>query len=166
MVTTGMRPACNPAMRALVALVLLGGCFGGASGGSGVGATRPAVMPLLSELPGDPNKRDAVLDQSATAAGPEQRQGMTPKARKVETAAATAAAILGGIFSKTSSVTLGTATVIDATDLVAPQPAPRVKHPSPPQNGDGKEGDARPEAPAPDDPGSSNADLIPWIKLK
>jgi hypothetical protein len=128
-------------------------------------------MPLLSELPGDPNKRDAVLDQSATAAGPEQRQGMTPKQRKVETAAATAAAILGGIFSKTSSVTLGTATVIDATDLVAPQPAPRVKHPSPSEKGDGKadgakEGDARPEAPAPDDPGSSNADLIPWIKLK
>lgn len=153
-------------MRALVALVLLGGCFGGGSG-SGVGATRPAVMPLLSELPTDPTKRDAVLDQAATVAGPEQRQGMTPKERKAETAAATAAAILGGIFSKTSSVTLGTATVIDATELVAPQPAPRVKRPSPQKREGSKPDDgARPDEPPADDPGPSNADLIPWIKLK
>jgi hypothetical protein len=174
--TAGTRTAGASTMRALVALVLLGGglggCLGGGSG-SGVGATRPAVMPLLSELPTDPNKRDAVLDQSATAAGPEQRQGMTRKERKAETAAATAAAILGGIFSKTSSVTLGTATVIDATDLIAPQPAPRVKRPSPrtrdaarPEDAGTPDDASKPDEPPADDPGPSNADLIPWIKLK
>lgn len=162
-------------MRALVALVLLGACVGGGSGGSGSGAigpTRPAVMPLLSELPTDPEKRNAILDQSAQTAGPEQRKGMTVKERKAETAAATAAAILGSIFSKTSSVTLGTATVIEENALVAPQAAPH-KQPStaskgkpgakPEANGDEA---AKPEAPPADDPGPSNADLIPWIKLK
>ena len=161
-------------MRALVALVLLGGCVGGGSGGAGpaaVGSTRPAVMPMLSELPTDPEKRNAILEQSAQTAGPEQRKGMTTKERKVETAAATAAAILGGIFSKTSSVTLGTATLVDENQLVAPQPGPR-KRPS--TGKDGKSGAApeangeegpRPDVPA-DDPGTSNADLIPWIKLK
>ena len=161
-------------MRALIALVLLGACVGGGGSGAGsgaVGSTRPAVMPMLSELPTDPEKRNAILEQSAQTAGPEQRKGMTTKERKAETAAATAAAILGSIFSKTSSVTLGTATMIDESALVAPQPAPR-KRPS--TGKEGKPGAApeangdeapRPDVPA-DDPGTSNADLIPWIKLK
>jgi hypothetical protein len=160
-------------MRALVALVLLGGCVGGGGSGTGsgaVGSTRPAVMPMLSELPTDPEKRNAILEQSAQAAGPEQRKGMTHKERKAETAAATAAAILGGIFSKTSSVTLGTATMVDENQLVAPQPGPRKRGatgkdagPSAAPEGSGDEA-GKPD-PA-DDPGTSNADLIPWIKLK
>src|SRR5439155_19858605 len=100
-----------------------GGCGGTASGA--IGPTRPAVMPMLSELPTDAEKRDAILDQSAQTAGPEQRQGMTVKERKAETAAATAAAILGSIFSKTSSVTVGTATVLEENAVIAPQAAPR-----------------------------------------
>ena len=162
-------------MRALVALVLLGGCVGGGSSGAGPGAagsTRPAVMPMLSELPTDPEKRNAILEQSAQTAGPEQRKGMTTKERKAETAAATAAAILGSIFSKTSSVTLGTATLVDENQLVAPQPGPGPRK----RGATGKDGTpgAAPEGsgepagkPDPaDDPGTSNADLIPWIKLK
>ena len=159
-------------MRALVALVLLGACVGGGGSGAGsgaVGSTRPAVMPMLSELPTDPEKRNAILEQSAQTAGPEQRKGMTTKERKAETAAATAAAILGSMFSTTSSVTLGTATLVDENQLIAPQPGPRkpgatakdgTPGATPEPNGDeaGK--------PAPDDPGTSNADLIPWIKLK
>ena len=161
-------------MRALVALVLLGGCVGG-GGGSGagpgaVGSTRPAVMPMLSELPTDPEKRNAILEQSAQSAGPEQRKGMTTKERKAETAAATAAAILGGIFSKTSSVTLGTATLVDENQLVAPQPGPRKRGATGRDGtpGAAPEGSGDPAAkPDPaDDPGTSNADLIPWIKLK
>ena len=165
-------------MRALVALVLLGGCVGGGGSGAGsgaVGSTRPAVMPFLSELPTDPEKRNAILEQSSQTAGPEQRKGMTTKERKAETAAATAAAILGSIFSKTSTTTLGTATLIDENQLVAPQPEPRkrgatAKDARPgaaPEGGSDEAG--KPDAGKPDpadDPGTSNADLIPWIKLK
>ena len=143
-------------MRAVLALVLLGGCFSAGSS-AGSGSTRPGVMPMLSELPGDATKRDAILDSSNTVAGPEQRKGMTVKERKAETAAATAAAIIGGMFSKTQNVTLGTASVFDEGALL-PLPVP----PPPPESTD-KPGDpARP--PASTD--TSNTDLIPWIKLR
>jgi hypothetical protein len=159
-VTSGTMSACVPVMRTLLALVLLGGCVGGGSGGSG---GRPAVMPLLSELPGDPVKRDAVLDSASVTAGPEHRKGMTSKERKAETAAATAAAILGNMFSSTSSVTIGTASEFDEQKLLAPHTLAPLQTPAPAS-------DAGTPEPAPihdgDDRGSSNADLIPWIKLK
>jgi hypothetical protein len=146
-------------MRSVLAVVLLSGCFsaGCFSAGSmtGSGSTRPAMMPMLSELPSDPAKRDAILDSSVTVAGPEQRQGMTVKERKAETAAATAAAIIGSLFSKTQNVTIGTATVFDESALV-PLPAP-----PPPAGSD------HPDDPADPPPaGESNKDLIPWLKLK
>jgi hypothetical protein len=109
-------------MRPILAVFLLAGCFSTGSG-TGSGSMRPAVMPMLSELPSDPAKRSAILDSSTTVAGPEQRQGMTVKERKAETAAATAAAILGSLFSKTENVTLGTATLFDESAL-APLPVP------------------------------------------
>ncbi len=139
-------------MRAVLALVLLGGCFSAGSS-TGSGATRPGVMPMLSELPADPVKRDAILDSSNTVAGPEQRKGMTVKERKAETAASTAAAIIGGMFSKTQNVTIGTATVFDEGAL-APLPAP----------GSTDKPDDPAKPPAPID--TSNTDLVPWIKLR
>lgn len=148
-------------MRALVVVVLLGGCMGvgpagGGSGGRpGTSGVRPGVMPMLSELPVDSTRRNAVLDSSAVTAGPEQRSGLTAKEQKAETAAATAAAVLGELFSHTKSVTLGGATTFDPGPPVAPRaPAPDGSAAQPPTPG------------SPDDPGPSNADLIPWIKLK
>jgi hypothetical protein len=139
-------------------------------------------MPMLSELPSDSTKRDAVLDSASTTAGPEQRQGMTTKERKAETAAATAAAILGGLFSKTKSVTIGAASQFDDSELTAPKMVP-LPQPAPTRNPDGKnpngnnsngqktdgqntDGAAKPDAPPASDPGPSNEDLVPWIKLK
>ncbi|HEY0986915.1 MAG TPA: hypothetical protein VGD80_07680 [Kofleriaceae bacterium] len=151
-------------MRALLALVLLGGCFGSGSGG---GAVRPGVMPLLSELPGDASKRDAVLDQAAATAGPEHRKGMTSKERKAETAAATAAAILGNIFSKTKSVTIGTASQFDENRIIAPEAVPTVLPTDKTGEAARADGEARPDAPPPTAPNApSNNDLIPWIRLK
>jgi hypothetical protein len=143
-------------MRTVLALVLLGGCFSAGST-TGSGSSRPGVMPMLSELPSDPAKRDAILDSSSTVAGPEQRKGMTVKERKAETAASTAAAIIGSMFSKTQNVTLGTATSFDEAALAPLPVAP--PHPA----ATDKPGDAaNPQAPA--DP--ANKDLIPWIKLR
>jgi hypothetical protein len=114
---------------------------------------------MLSELPGDSTKRDAVLESAGTTATPEHRQGMTSKEQKAETAAATAAAILGELFSKTKSVTIGTASQLGD----APHAVLQLHPPSPEQAG----GSASPGAPPQDDdPGTSNADLIPWIKVK
>lgn len=139
-------------MRTVLALVLLSGCLSAGSA-AGTGATRPGVMPMLSELPSDPARRDAILDSSNAVAGPEQRKGSTVKERKAETAASTAAAILGSMFSKTQNVTLGAAGLFDE-DPLAPLPLPRTAaDPPDPAN-----------SPAPID--TSNVDLIPWIKLR
>jgi hypothetical protein len=81
-------------MRALIALVLLGGCVGGSRPD-----VRPVMMPSLAELPSDPTERQAILESSEVVAEPEQRPGMTRKEFEAETVAATAAAILGTIFS-------------------------------------------------------------------
>jgi hypothetical protein len=152
-------------MRALLALVLLGGCLG--SGAGSGGGVRPGVMPMLSELPADPAKRDAVLDSSNQVAGPERRQGLTSKERAAETTAATAAAIIGGLLSHTKSVTIGVANQFDENPLIAPD-AVQPPSPSPPSDKtNGKANSAaKPDTPWTEDPGPSNADLIPWIKVK
>jgi hypothetical protein len=167
-------------MRALVTVVVLGGCvvaglggcLGGGLGAGSSGATRPGVMPMLSELPADPTHRDAVLDSSAVVAGPEQRKGMTGKERKAETAAATAAAILGGMFSKTKQVTIGTATQFDENELIAPDAVPPPRRPLPAARDRAGKATANtadptnPDASPTDDTSASNTDLIPWIKLR
>jgi hypothetical protein len=137
-------------MRLLVAVVVFGslaGCFAAAAGGDG--KSRPGVMPLLSELPGDAEKRDAILDQSNQVAGPEQRKGMTTKERKTETMAATAAAIIGNMFSKTSNVTIGTATMFDETGSSSRRPAKTESKPD--------------DKPALD---VDSSELVPWVRLK
>jgi hypothetical protein len=152
----GTPSAIGSVMRAVLVVVLLGGCVGAGSSASS-GASRPGVMPLLSELPTDPAKRDAILDSSNSTPGPEQRKGMTVKERKVETAASTAAAILGGMFSKTQNITLGSATVFDESALaplpVAPPPLGATGTPTDPAG-----------PPAAID--TSDTELLPWIKLR
>lgn len=134
-------------MRAIL-VVLLVGCA--ATGGGGGGGTRTGVMPLLSELPGDATKRDAILDSSNQVAGPEHRKGFTKKQRKAESTAATAAAILGSAFSKTQNVTLGAATTFDENAIIAPHTMPA--RPAPPTT-----------APHPAEPMPTPS--VPWIKL-
>ena len=108
------------------------------------------MMPMLSELPGDADKRNAILDSSTQDAGPEHRKGMSKKARKAETAAATAAAILGSAFSKTQNVTLGRAGTFDENRIIAPDTMPAAPKPAA-----GTDGNATTEKPS-----------VPWIKLE
>lgn len=84
----------------------------------------PAVTPKLSELPVDRDRRDAVLDSSRAEPTPEQRTptAMTKKERKAETAAATAAAIIGTLLSDSSNVTIGVGSAIDEGHLTDPGP--------------------------------------------
>lgn len=131
-------------MRFVLAL-LLGGCLAFSLDAN----SRPAVIPKLSELPEDHAQRDAVLDQSHETAGPEQRKGMTKTERKVETAAAYAAAIIGDMFSSDHNVTFGVAfdEKVDNSQL----------RKQPEGSGSGS-GSAVVEPPS--------GDLMPWVKLK
>ncbi|MCW5803043.1 MAG: hypothetical protein KIT31_11710 [Deltaproteobacteria bacterium] len=153
-------------MRAILVVLLLGAsaCGGKAKGaGDGRHTSRPGVMPMLSELPLEAERRNSILDSSNNVAGPEHRKGFTKKERKAETAAATAAAILGSMFSKSGNVTIGTASTFDENDLVAPHATKRrPKSSSGESSGDGKDGKDG-EQPA-EEP--SSGPLVPWIKLK
>lgn len=144
-------------MRALLLLVSssLAGCF---MLGGGGGNSRPAVTPMLSELPTDPEKRNAILDQAGQEPGPEHSRKQLPgKQRKAETAAATAAAIIGSMFSKTQNVTIGTQSTFDENHIVAPVPVKPTK-----AQGDGDDTSTSPAQAEPVDGGQ----LVPWVKLK
>lgn len=112
---------------------------------------RPAVIPKLSELPADSGRRDAVLDGSVTTPGAEQRRGMTKKERKVESAAATAAAALGLLFSKSSNVTLGGAGNFDENRLFEDREQPR------------REASEQPKETVA--PAVNPLELVPWVRL-
>ena len=141
-------------MRVRLALTLLCACAGG--GGSGGGGSRPAVIPLLSELPADPEKRNAVLDSATAQPGPEHRKRLPPKLHKAETAAATAAAILGELFSTTRNTVIGTSGLFEENDLVAPAPTRPDRPAGAPVGGPGA-------APEPSVPAT---ELVPWVRVK
>ena len=124
-------------MRAVV-LVLLTGCFSS--------AMRPAVIPKLSELPAEPERRNAVLDSAHAEPGPEQKP-KSKSAQKVETEAATAAAWIGILMSDHENVTLGGQASFDENQLVDPQPEQKKQETAPP-------------------PAKSDEPLVPWVRLK
>ncbi len=126
-------------MRALLSMVLSTGCIAGTLDAN----SRPAVIPKLSEIPADSGKRDAILDQSQSTENPENQAPLSRSERKSVTAAAYAAALIGSMFSKTETVTLGVATAIDENQLFAPAPPP---------------------TPAPIEPAPAG-ELVPWVKL-
>lgn len=125
------------------------------------GPMRPAVINKLSELPAEPERRDAVLDSAQVQPGPE-RKPASPKARKVETAAATAAAWIGLLFSKTQNVTMGAAAPVDENLLV--EPKRKAKREAKPADDNDAEDTEREPAPAelPEEPAS----LVPWVRFE
>ncbi|MDB4963395.1 MAG: hypothetical protein JWP01_3394 [Myxococcales bacterium] len=130
----------------LLVMTLSAGCFSS--------SMRPAVIGKMSELPPEAQKRDAILDSAVAQPGPEQRQPLaSPRARKVETAAATAAAILGHMFSKTENVTFGGATTFDENQILQPT-----------QQRPPGEREAEAKAKAKQDAADAGP-LVPWVRI-
>ncbi len=136
--------------------MLFSGCIAGTLDAN----SRPAVTPKLSELPADPGKRDAILDQANDTHGPEGRRTASKKQRKVETVAAFAAAIVGNAYSKTQNVTFGTGASIDEDRLF------QKKQPKRPGAANGSGAGSGSAAPPSTEPASESGQLLPWIKLK
>lgn len=89
----------------VVAMLVAGGC-----GGTGT----PTVMPNMTTMPdSDPQERNEYLDSTRARPRPEQRAGQSPKERRAEEIAATAAAVIGLMFSSSKTVLLGTETKFD-----------------------------------------------------
>lgn len=123
--------------------------------GSGCFATdanmKPALLPNLRELPSESQERNEYLESTKVRA-PENKKPLTGKARQVETAAATAAAVLGMFFSKTSNVLMGAGMTFGGSAAVR-MPGDRDA------DGDGADDDL----PPPDE--VQAGELVPWVKL-
>jgi hypothetical protein len=123
--------------------------------GSGCFATdanmKPALMPNLRELPSEALRRNEYLDSTKVRA-PENKKPLTGKARQIETAAATTAALLGIFFSKTSNVLIGPGITFGGSAV--------VRMPGD-QDADGDDVDD--DLPPPDE--LQAGELVPWVKL-
>lgn len=117
------------------------------------GPMRTAVIPKLSELPTEPERRNAVLDSAHAQPGPEQKP-KSKKAQKAEGYAATAAAVLGLMLSDHENVTLGGGSSIDE-NLLFEDAQPKRKQ-------DAKKEDEKAEPPIEHD----GQPLVPWVRLK
>ena len=95
-------------MRAFAIALMLAGC---------AGPVRPAVTPTLSSLPSDPQERGQVLDSAARRPGPESRKPLAPTQQKIVTAAASAASLLGFLFSTSANTTIGLAAPFEENEL-------------------------------------------------
>lgn len=117
------------------------------------GPMRPAVIPKLSELPSEPERRNGILNSAHVEPGPEQKP-TSKKAQKAEGYAATAAAVLGLMLSDHENVTLGVASSIDE-NLLFEDAQPKRKQES-------KREDEKAEPPIEHD----GQPLVPWVRLK
>ena len=77
------------------------------------GPIQPMAVPTLSALPDDPQERTNALDSAAARRGPEHMAKPSTRFRQVETAAATAAGILGILLSTSPNVCIGAGVPID-----------------------------------------------------
>jgi len=115
----------------------------------------PAVMMDLRSLPVEPERRNAVLESTAVRPGPETRKPLPGKLQQVETAAASAAAVLGMLFSTSPNVLLGAGMPIDENQIVAPGSG-EVAGGEPPAEGEQAAGKTDP---------IDTSQLVPWVRL-
>jgi hypothetical protein len=114
----------------------------------------PTAMLDLRALPDDPLRRNERLDSTQVRPAPEDRKSLTPVARQVETAVATAAAFLGMLFTKNPTVLLGASAPVDENLLF------EKRYPRDPSKDD-DEDDDEDAALQPVDA----SQLVPWVKL-
>ncbi|HUS33170.1 MAG TPA: hypothetical protein VMZ53_31930 [Kofleriaceae bacterium] len=140
---------------------------------------RPAVIPKLSELPSEPERRNGILDSAHAEPGPEHKP-TSKKAQKAETYAATAAAVLGLLLSDHKNVTIGGAAPIDENLVFEDAPKRKDGAKKKQQAGDGEgEGDKDAGDKDAGDKDAGDADskpseapptrdepLVPWVRLK
>jgi hypothetical protein len=126
--------------------------FFAAALGACAGSATPTTMARLDSLPGEHVAREQRLESTSARPGPETTKGKSTRWRQAETVAATAAAVVGSLFSTTKTVTIGAAMSIDENELVDPSYGERG-------GGKAKKGTAEPET---YDAGT----LTPWVRLR
>ena len=112
------------------------------------GSPRPAVVPRLDSQSTEPETRQDSLDSARARPGPEARAELSPKAQKLERTAATAAAVVGMLFSTSENVSIGVAFPFDESLLYLPRSHREDED-------EDEEDDGEPDA----------GELLPWIRL-
>jgi len=110
---------------------------------------------MMTSLPDDRQKRNELLDSAQARPAPENQKQKTAKEQRVETTAATFAALMGILFSTSDNVMLGAGTPIDENQLVDPSQRER-KSGKNESDGDDEDGE-RLEYDA--------TQLVPWLRL-
>jgi len=128
-------------VRSAILLAMLGACAGQAT---------PTTMARLDSLPDEHVAREQRLESTEARPGPETKKPKTKEWRQAETAAATAAAIVGSLFSTTKTVTIGVSQPFDENKILDPHASEGV-HES------GTE-----DEPTTYDPNQ----LTPWVQLR
>ncbi len=99
-------------------------CVGLALGcGGKAGKSEMSAYPSLSSLEDDPIQRNEQLDSANQRPGPEQQANKSEGQLKAETVAATAAAIIGSMFSTSQNAVIGVRSSFEETPLIVVQPS-------------------------------------------
>lgn len=118
-------PSVRLALPLLVACVTAAGC---------VSNVRPAVLHNMEMMPSDRQKTADQLDAAQARPTPETRAPLPRKLQKVELGVASAAAILGWMFSSTDNTVLGISSALDSPGSdpgTAAPPPPPASSPAP-----------------------------------
>jgi hypothetical protein len=128
--------------RSVILATVLGACAGQAT---------PTTMARLDSLPDEHVAREERLESTSARPGPETKRTKSKDFQHAETAAATAAAIVGSIFSTTQTVTIGVSQPIDENEILQP----------------GYRDNQRPKSGEPAEPAGYDAgQLTPWVQLR
>ena len=100
----------------------------------------------MTQMPLEAEKRDHLLDSSVARPTAESRKPLTARERKAETAAATAAAVIGWLMSSNENTMLGVSMGVDENQII-------------------EQHQAKPKPATPAAPVDKPAVLIPWIDL-
>lgn len=119
------------------------------------GPAAPTTMRTLSSLPTDVQRRNDDLASAEARPGAE-RAKRSPKEQRVETTAATMAAIVGSWFSKSANVVVGVGAPVDENQLVG------VDGQVMPTRAADDDSDREPAPPA--ESVDANA-LVPWVRI-
>lgn len=138
----------------LMSLAVQAGC-------SGAQMPAPSAMLDMSQLPDEPDRRRERIESTEARPGPENRKPLpTTKLQRVETAAATAAAVVGMFFSTTPTVLLGGHMSIGEEPVFRT----REEHEKSKKAAKARKGEAADDGEASDEKIDASA-LVPWVRL-
>ena len=119
-------------------------------------STHPVVQRSLTTYSDEPIRRSEEIEGTRARPSAESRKTLTKGEQRVETGAATAAAIVGSLLSDSQNTVIGVGVALDPVPELGARPIPV---PDPPRQ-------KVTPAPAPAQPKIDPQTLVPWVEIK